>query len=86
MLINDFQSHTGSNGSSVSDRVEDAGYEGSAGENIHTTHGAFNAVQAWMNSAGHRENLLNPSHEEIGVGSANEGNVSKWTYLGGNSL
>ena len=49
MLINDFQSHTGSNGSSISDRVEDAGYDwSSVGENIHTTHGAFNAVQAWM--------------------------------------
>ena len=84
MLVNDFQSHTGSNGSSISDRVKDAGYDwSSVGENIHTTHGAFNAVQAWMNSTGHRENMLKPSYEEIGIGTANEGNVSKWTQVFG---
>ena len=83
MLKYDFQSHTGSNGSSPSDRAKGQGHSGYVGENIHTTHGAFNAMQAWMNSYGHRQNLLNSDHVEMGFGydSLNDLDNGKWTQL-----
>jgi uncharacterized protein YkwD len=69
MAINDFFSHTGSDGSSPFDRITDAGYPyRSAGENIAAGYQtATAAVQAWMNSSGHRANILNSSYEHIGV-------------------
>jgi uncharacterized YkwD family protein/spore coat assembly protein SafA len=36
-------------------------------------------VNAWMNSSGHRANILNPSFTEIGVGYAASGNY--WTQM-----
>jgi uncharacterized protein YkwD len=70
MALSDFFSHTGSNGSKVSDRTELAGYESSyVGENIAAGHiTAEEVVRGWMNSPGHRENILNANYTEIGVG------------------
>ncbi len=70
MALNDFFGHQGSDGSWPSDRVEAAGYNWSMlAENIavgQTTPEA--AVDAWMTSSGHRENVLNCNLKEIGVG------------------
>jgi uncharacterized protein YkwD len=70
MALNDYFSHTGSDGSDVSDRVRSTGYRYlNAGENIaagYTT--PEDAVQGWMNSPGHRANILFPDVKEIGVG------------------
>ena len=70
MAKDDFFSHTGVDGSSVSDRVKASGYQYSTtGENIaagQTTAAAV--VRGWMNSPGHRANILNPNYTEIGVG------------------
>lgn len=52
----------------------------SAGENIargQTTPQAV--VNAWMNSSGHRANILNPSFTHIGVGYAENGRY--WTQM-----
>ena len=54
-----------------------------AGENIamgQTT--AWQVMQGWMNSTGHRQNILNPNFTEIGVGYA-EGGTGKyyWTQM-----
>ena len=68
MLLNNYQSHTGFNGSSPSTRARNHGHPGYVGENIHTTHSAFTAMQAWMNSSGHRDNLLKDDYVEIGLG------------------
>ena len=66
----DFFSHTGADGSTVGDRVQNSGYQYSnAGENIaagQTT--AVDVVEGWINSPGHRANILNPNYTEIGVG------------------
>ena len=43
----------------------------SAGENIAGNSSIENAVQAWMNSEGHRKNILNPSFNFTGVGIVN---------------
>ena len=51
-----------------------------AGENIAKGQQTPEAVvKAWMNSSGHRKNILNPSFTEIGVGYAEQGNY--WTQM-----
>ena len=70
MARNNIFSHTGSNGSTMVDRVKKVGYSYSTiGENI-AAGGATPAatIQQWMNSPGHRRNILNPSFTEIGFG------------------
>lgn len=70
MALNDFFSHTGSDGSSPWDRIRAAGYDFvTAGENIAAGYpDPQSVVTAWMNSPGHRANILNCQFEEIGVG------------------
>ncbi len=82
MLANDVFSHTGVGSSSPGDRMEDAGYRFTGawtwGENIAwsgstgSLNGDLAVVQHHRNlflSAGHRENILNGSFREIGIGS-----------------
>lgn len=47
-----------------------------AGENIAMNQTADKAFTAWMNSEGHRKNILNPNFTEIGVGIAGKGGGS----------
>jgi uncharacterized protein YkwD len=74
MACNDYFSHTGSDGSSVADRVEAEGYSWSwVGENIFATSisssaAAQQAFDAWMDSSGHRANILSEHFTEIGIG------------------
>ena len=62
--------HEGPNGESVADRVVAAGYAYRyVAENIAAGQGSANeVVVAWMNSPGHRANMLNPTVVEMGVG------------------
>lgn len=74
MACNAFFSHTGSDGSSVGDRVSAADYTWSwVGENIFATSAASSiapqqAFDWWMNSSGHRANILSVNYTEIGIG------------------
>ncbi len=73
MACNDFFSHTGSDGSTLSSRLLAAGYSFSwAAENIAASSTAsFSAqsvVNMWMNSPGHRQNMLSENAVHIGVG------------------
>jgi uncharacterized protein YkwD len=70
MACNNFFSHTGSDGSSSSLRVARQGYIGSyIGENIAAGYSTpESTVNAWMNSSGHRANILNVNYIELGVG------------------
>jgi len=54
-----------------------------AGENIAAgQQTAESVVQAWMNSQGHRENILNASYTEIGVGYTSGGSMGHyWTQM-----
>jgi uncharacterized protein YkwD len=65
-------SHTldGSPLPTVVSRADYAGYSYQAlGENIaYGFTGAADVVQAWMNSAGHRANILNPGFAQVGIG------------------
>ena len=52
----------------------------SAGENIAYGYGTPAAVvNGWMNSSGHRANILNASYTQIGVGYCADGNY--WTQM-----
>lgn len=70
LAIEDNWSHTGKDNSSPWDRIKAAGYDFSqAAENLaagHTT--AASALTGWINSPGHRANLLAYQVQEIGVG------------------
>jgi len=70
MAFNDFFSHTSSDGRSPWDRIRETGYSfSSAAENIAAGYSSANsAVAAWMNSSGHRANILNCRLKETGVG------------------
>ncbi len=70
MACNSFFSHTGSDGPLPWDRVSALGYSYAAiAENIFAgSSNAQIAFDAWMNSPGHRENMLNPTYTEIGIG------------------
>lgn len=59
-------------GKGVAERVEDAGYHFMAvGENIAWNHDSAAAVmKGWMESSGHRHNILNKEYTEIGVAVA----------------
>jgi hypothetical protein len=81
MARNDFQGHTGSNGSSMVNRVEAAGYTGwnALAENVYAFaqgvfhgHAGFNADWG-VPSLGHRMNIMNfsstgPVYTEVGIG------------------
>lgn len=71
---------------SPSDRARRAGYRGpfSVGENIAYGVNSPEAVFAlWMNSYGHRANILNPNWTEIGVGVAWNNSTTHWTQTFG---
>ncbi|MBE9181079.1 pre-peptidase C-terminal domain-containing protein [Oculatella sp. LEGE 06141] len=70
MATNDFFAHIGSNGSSPLDRIRASGYKFSlAAENVAAGQSTPEAVvQAWMNSPGHRANILNAQVREMGIG------------------
>ncbi|GGR37516.1 CAP domain-containing protein [Streptomyces griseomycini] len=79
MAASGTMSHTGSDGSSPADRITRAGYSWSTyGENVAYGYSTPEQVmQGWMNSPGHKKNILNCAFEEIGVGLAQPG--SYWT-------
>ncbi|MEL6681695.1 MAG: CAP domain-containing protein [Pseudomonadota bacterium] len=70
MLRNNFFDHRGSDGSNSQRRVRNAGYEDCiVAENIAWGYPrAEQIVSGWMNSPGHRRNMMHPRVEEFGVG------------------
>ncbi|MBE9010682.1 CAP domain-containing protein [Pseudanabaenaceae cyanobacterium LEGE 13415] len=82
----DFFSHDGIDGSDLSDRTRAEGYSARLiGENIAAGQPTpETVVQDWIDSPGHRENLLRPEFTEIGVGFVNleedPGNLNFRTY------
>lgn len=72
MVTNNFFSHTGSNGSTFVQREVAAGYStGASAENIAWGYRSpQEVVNGWINSAGHRANILNCGSVAVGVGVA----------------
>lgn len=69
MVAHNLFSHTGSNGSTLGQRISAAGYAWSAaGENIAAGQTSVNSVvDGWIASPGHCANLMNPGYVHIGL-------------------
>lgn len=80
-------SHTGGNGSSMSQRANNAGYRGwnALAENVAAGQpDVTSVVKAWMGSPGHRANLLSSTYSHIGVGQSRAANGTiYWTQMFG---
>lgn len=76
-------SHTRPNGSSFSTALTEAGVTyRTAGENIAYGQSTPQAVvDAWMNSSGHRANILSSSYTTIGVGYTVVNGTAYWAQL-----
>lgn len=72
MAAKDYFSHASADGRSPGDRLEDAGYpHGTWGENIAMGYPDWDAaIEGWMNSPGHKENILRGIFDESGLGEA----------------
>ncbi|SET21791.1 uncharacterized protein, YkwD family [Oceanobacillus limi] len=81
MQANDYFSHNSPTYGSPFDMMSQFGVSyRSAAENIAAGQQSPEAVvQAWMNSEGHRENILNGGFTHIGVGFEDQGN--NWTQM-----
>jgi uncharacterized protein YkwD len=96
MASNDFQSHTGSNGSSALDRIQQAGYANpvSTGENVYGyAKSVDNAMQAFLldwgvSDQGHRRNIQqfnvasNDQYTDVGFGIVSTSGGSSSSAVG----
>jgi uncharacterized protein YkwD len=66
-------------------RIRDCGYSSGAGENIAYGYRTPQAVfEGWLDSAGHRRNIENPSYKVIGIGAAvNDSGTPYWAQVFG---
>jgi len=82
MAQHNFMSHTGSDGSTPWDRMRDAGYRlVYGGENVAAGYSApASVINGWMNSSGHRANILSPNFCHVGAGYAYSSNSSYHHY------
>ncbi|MFF0222924.1 CAP domain-containing protein [Streptomyces sp. NPDC004629] len=86
MVARDFYSHTSPEGTQPWDRAAAAGSRRrTIGENIACgQRSAAEVVEGWMNSPGHRANILKPDFTHIGVGFVGGGRTGTyWTQLFG---
>ncbi|MFI5957266.1 CAP domain-containing protein [Cryptosporangium sp. NPDC051539] len=87
MIARDYFSHNTPENLSPWDRAKAAGYSVPTGENIALGQKTAEAVMdAWMNSEGHKANILNCQSKAIGVGLALDGSgTAYWTQMFGAS-
>jgi uncharacterized protein YkwD len=82
MAETDRMEHTTRRGRDFATRIRANGIEGAAAENI--AHGNFDAGElfsAWMNSSGHRRNMLDRNFTRFGLASAEAANGSRYWAL-----
>ncbi|MEW1757120.1 sigma-70 family RNA polymerase sigma factor [Streptomyces cyaneofuscatus] len=81
MASRDYFSHTSPDGTDPGDRITAAGYRWSTyGENIAKGQRTpADVMRAWMDSPGHRANILNCSFKEMGIGKVDSGGGPVWT-------
>ncbi|MBQ0853156.1 CAP domain-containing protein [Streptomyces sp. BH-SS-21] len=80
MAARDFFDHTDPDGASPWDRAEKLGIANLGGENIARGQADAAAVmEAWMNSPGHRANILNCDFKTLGVGAHFASGGPWWT-------
>jgi len=81
MASGKFVSHTGSNGSTITERIKSSGFMDGidtstdywdVGENVGAYCSTSEVVGYWMDSPGHKANLLKEQYKEIGIGRAQD--------------
>ncbi|WP_017619355.1 CAP domain-containing protein [Nocardiopsis gilva] len=76
MAARDYMAHETPEGKSPQQRAQEAGYTAWSGENVAAGYSsAEDVMDGWMNSEGHRANILNCDFKAIGVGEAD----GRWT-------
>jgi uncharacterized protein YkwD len=87
MVAHNYFSHTAYNGATFATRIFSVGYTRAYAENIAWGQRTpASVVNDWMNSAGHRANILNCSYNHVGVGVAYKSNGTPyWTQDFGRS-
>lgn len=88
MAAHDYFSHTSQDGSGPGDRITATGYRWSTyGENIAKGQRTpADVMNSWMNSPGHRANILNCAFKELGVGIQDSSGGIVWTQDFGTGL
>ena len=83
MAVHNFFGHAGSNGSHVQARVQAAGYRNcTVAENLAWGYpSSGQIIGGWMNSAGHRANVLHPRVKEMGIGITNGPKGPNWVLV-----
>lgn len=77
MINRNYFSHYNPEGQSPFDRMTAAGIQyGYAGENIAIDYSVAGAESAFMNSQGHRDNILSANYNQVGIGIAYSSNGS----------
>ena len=89
MIDRDYFSHNSQDGTTFAQRIKREGYNYRiAGENIAWGSGSLgspdNIFKNWMNSTGHRSNIMNKRFREVGIGAVtgaykNYSNTTMWT-------
>lgn len=83
MAVNNYFGHVGTDGSSVQRRVRAMGYQDClVAENLAWGYPQSQQIIAgWMNSAGHRSNMLHPRVAEFGVGITQGPKGPNWVLV-----
>lgn len=82
MATKNYFSHTSQDGRTMTDRIKASGFSPMSAwaENIAMGQRTpAEVVKAWMNSTGHRQNIMNCAYTHIGVGVANSSRGVYWT-------
>ena len=85
MGVNNFFDHRGTDGSRPAARVRNAGYDNCiVAENIAWGYPrSEQIVTGWLNSPGHRRNMLHPRIEEFGIGISQTSKGPYWVLVVG---
>jgi uncharacterized protein YkwD len=85
MAANDYFDHTSRDGRSFVDRVRAQGYDAPRSENIAAGQRTpADVVAGWLDSPGHRRNILDCGSTEMGIGRADGGSFGRyWTQVFG---
>ncbi|MCH7231463.1 CAP domain-containing protein [Glycomyces sp. L485] len=79
MAVNDYFDHISLDGRNPSERAAEQGFNGGVGENIAAGYpDVASVMEGWMNSEGHRANILNCDYDVIGIGIADRDGTPYW--------
>lgn len=86
MAVNGVRSHTGSDGRNFAGRYRAEGCRGAGGENLAWgQRSPASAIDWWMNSPGHRANILHRQARAVGIAVAVSDGRPNWVMVVGGS-